>query len=90
MQVCTYYWIIRFAIKSKGSWTYLPDRTFSNLIDILQKSFLVHDESYAKDNLHFLSKYSRETYEDNLLVTLDVVNLYTNIPHTSGLEALDY
>ena len=32
----------------------------------------------------------RENYEDTLLVTFDVVNLYTNIPHTFGLEALDY
>ena len=26
----------------------------------------------------------------NVVVTFDVVNLYTNIPHTFGLEALDY
>ena len=32
----------------------------------------------------------RENYEDTLLVTFNVVNLYTNIPHTFGLEALDY
>ena len=41
-------------------------------------------------NLDFLSKCSTENYEDTLLVTFDVVNLYTNIPHTFGLEALDY
>ena len=41
-------------------------------------------------NLDFLSKCSRENYEDTLLVTFDVVNLYTNMPHTFGLEALDY
>ena len=54
------------------------------------KPFLLHVKSYVKDNLDFLSKCSRENYEDTLLVTFDVVNLYTNIPHTFGLEALDY
>ena len=64
--------------------------SLSNLIDILLKPFLLHVKSYVKDNLDFLSKCSRENYEDTLLVTFDVVNLYTNIPHTFGLEALDY
>ena len=54
------------------------------------KPFLLHVKSYVKDNLDFLSKRSRENYEDTLLVTFDVVNLHTNIPHTFGLEALDY
>ena len=65
-------------------------RPLSNSIDILLKSFLLHVKSYIKANLEFLSKFSRENYEDTLLVTLDVVNLYTNITHTFRLEALDY
>ena len=64
--------------------------TLSNLIDILLKPFLLHVKSYVKDNLDFLSKCSRENYKDTLLVTFDVVDLYTNIPHTFGLEALNY
>ena len=67
-----------------------PTRPLSNLIDILLKPFLLHVKRYSKDNLDFLSKCSRENYEDTLLVTFDVVNLYTNIPYTFGLEALDY
>ena len=67
-----------------------PTRPLSNLIDILLKPFLLHIKSYVKDNLDFLSKSSRENYEDNLLVMFDVVNLYTNIPHTFRLETLDY
>ena len=59
-----------------------PTRPLSNLIDILLKPFLLHVKSYVKDNLDFLSKCSRENYEDTLLVTFDVVNLYTNIPHS--------
>ena len=38
-------------------------------------------------NNDFLSKCSREKCEDTLLVMFDVVNLYSNIPHTFGLEA---
>ena len=53
------------------------------------KPFLLHVKSYVKDNLDFLSKYSRENFEDTLLVTFDVVNLYTNIPHTFGPEAME-
>ena len=67
-----------------------PTRSLSNVTDILLKPFLQHIKSYVKDNLDFSSKYSRENYEDNLLVTFDVVNLYTNIPHTFGLETRDY
>ena len=66
-----------------------PTRPLSNLIGILLKPFLLHVTSYVKDNLGFLSKCSRENYEDTLLVTFNMVNLYTNIPHTFGLEALD-
>ena len=33
-----------------------------------------------------LTKSSRENNEDALLVMFDLVNLYTNIPHTFGLE----
>ena len=66
-----------------------PIRSLSNLSDILLKPFLLHVKSYVKDNLDFLSKCSRENFEDTLLVTFDVVNLYTNIPHTFGPEAME-
>ena len=55
----------------------------SNLIDTLLKPSLRHVKRYVKDSLDFLSKCSRESYEDTLPVKFDVVNLYTNIPHTS-------
>ena len=48
-----------------------PTRPLSNLIDILLKPFLLHVKSYVKDNLDFLSKCSRENYEDTLLVTFE-------------------
>ena len=69
---------------------YCPTRPRSNLIDILSKPLFLHFKSYGKDSLDVLTKCSRESYEDTLIVKLDVVNLYTNIPRTFGLEALDY
>ena len=54
------------------------------------KPFPLHVKSYVKEKLDFLSKCSKENYEDTLLVIFDVVILFTNIPHTFGLEALDY
>ena len=68
----------------------IPTRPLSNLIDILLKPLFLHVKRYVKDNLDFLSKYSRENYENTLLLTFDVADLYTNISHTFGLEALDY
>ena len=67
-----------------------PARPLSNLIYILLKPSLLHVKSYVKDNLDFFSECPREDYEDTLLVAFDVVNLYNNIPHTFGLETLDY
>ena len=63
--------------------------SLSNLIDIISKTFLLHAKRYVKYNLD-LSKSSRENYEDTLIMTFDVVNLYTNILHIFGLEAVDF
>ena len=41
-----------------------PTRPLSNLTDILVRPFLLHVESYVKDNLEFLSKCLRENYKD--------------------------
>ena len=43
----------------------------SNLIGIFLEPLLLHVKSYVKDNLDFLSKCSRENYEDTLLVTFE-------------------
>ena len=45
--------------------------------------------SYIKDTGHFLNIVKTiEVEEDNLLVTVDVSSLYTNIRHQDGIEAL--
>ena len=44
----------------------------------------------SKITLTSYQKCSRENYENTLLLTFDVADLYTNISHTFGLETLDY
>ena len=45
--------------------------------------------SYIKDTAHFLNKLNSISTlpNDTLLVILDVSSLYTNIPHTEGIQA---
>ena len=46
--------------------------------------------SYIKDTTHFLTMIQDITINPNdLLVTIDVSSLYTNIIHEEGLEALE-
>ena len=67
-----------------------PTRRLSNLVDILLKPLLLDIKSYIKDNLDFLTKCSRENKWDTILTTFDVVEVYSNIPHEYGLEAIEY
>ena len=46
--------------------------------------------SFLKDNTDFLCKLNDITHlvtHDSLLFTMDVNSLYTNIPHSDGVEA---
>ncbi|MEW8548114.1 MAG: hypothetical protein AB2693_31815, partial [Candidatus Thiodiazotropha sp.] len=62
----------------------------SNLVDILLKPYVSHIDSYIRDSLDFLN-YLPETVEDGtLLVSFDIVNLYSNISHSLGLEAMEH
>ena len=62
----------------------------SNLIDILLQPYTKHIKSYIKVTTDFLSILPTSTNPDTLLVSFDVVNLYTNIPHDLGIEAKEY
>ena len=62
----------------------------SNIIDILLQPYTKHIKSYIKDTSDFLSKLPTSTNPDTLLVSFDVVNLYTNIPHDLGIEVIEY
>ena len=61
----------------------------SNLLDILLKPFIKKVKSYVRDDIDFLN-YVPETVPPNTkLVSFDVVNLYTNISHELGIEAIN-
>ena len=67
-----------------------PTRKLSELIDALLKPFLKHVKSYIGDSIAFLNKCDRNTDGNTVIATFDVVGLYTNIPHTFGMEAVRY
>ena len=46
--------------------------------------------SFIRDDLDFLNYIPDEADENTILVTFDVVSLYTSIPHDLGLEAVKY
>ena len=67
-----------------------PTRKLSELIDALLKPFLKHVKSYIRDSIDFLNKCDRNTDGNTVIATFDVVGLYTNIPHTFGMDAVRY
>ena len=62
----------------------------SNLLDILLQPYTKYVKSYIKDTKDFLQKLPENVDENSILVTFDVENLYSNIPHDLGLEAIDF
>ena len=67
-----------------------PTRKLSELIDALLKSFLKHVKSYIRNSIDFLNNYDKNTDRNTFIATFDVVGLYTNIPHTFGMDAVRY
>ena len=66
----------------------MSNRKLSEFIDALLKLFLKHVKSYIRDSIDFLNKCDRNTYENTVIEIFDVVGLYTNISHTSGMDAV--
>ena len=62
----------------------------SNFIDILLPPFSKRVESYIKDTTDFSTKLPESTDPNATLVTFDVESLYTNIPHTLGIDSIKY
>jgi ribosomal protein S27E len=62
----------------------------SKLLDNLLKPFLTKVPSFIKDSVDFLKYIPPMVPKNTLLVSFDVVNLYTNIPHKLGIEAVNY
>ena len=66
-----------------------PTEKISQLIDIVLQPYIV-GESYIKDTTDFLVKVQDLTLDQNdWLLALDVTGLYTNIPHSEGIDCID-
>lgn len=67
-----------------------PTQRLSNLLDIILKPLCQNVKSFIRDELDFLRHLPEQVDPDAELVSLDVVNLYTNISSTLGLSALNF
>ena len=52
------------------------------------KPFLQHVKNYVRDDIDVLTHLPEHIIEETLLLSFDVTNLYTNISHSLGLEAV--
>jgi hypothetical protein len=67
-----------------------PTHKLSHLLDLLLQPYLVHIESYVRDDIDFLNKIPSKVSQSEIFVTFDVVSLYSSIEMEFGLEALKY
>ena len=66
--------------------TYAPTKQFyrHNFEIAVQKVL-----SYIRDDLDFFQHIHKQIDKNSLLVSFDVISLYTNIPHDLGLRRLN-
>ena len=70
-------------INSVGSLT----ETISALVDEILRKCSKLAKSYIKDTSHFLQEIQKiEIHPGDIIATVDVMALYTNIPHEDGIH----
>lgn len=62
----------------------------SHLIDVLLQPLVNHIKSYIKDDFDILRKIPKDLCKNHCLATFDVENLYGNITHELGIEAINF
>ena len=67
-----------------------PTHRIRNFVDIILKPLRKEVPSFIRDDMDFLNHMPSEIDKNTLLVSFDVVSLYTNMPHDLGLEAIGY
>jgi len=60
----------------------------SSLLDQFLKPFLKNVPSYVRDDIDFLNFIPKQEHTNTKLVSFDMVDLYTNIPHALGRELI--
>ena len=61
-----------------------PTHRLSNFVDLILKPLCQHVSSFIRDDMDFLNYLPDEVQEHTLIVSFDVVSLYTSIPHDLG------
>ena len=67
-----------------------PTQRLSELLEKLLSPLVTLLKSYVKDDWDFLRKLPRNVDFDCELHSVDIVSLYTSIPHELGIEAISY
>ena len=67
-----------------------PTQRLSELIEKILTPLVPHLKSYIKDDWDFINRLPRTVDFECDIYSIDIVSLYTNIPHTLGLEAIEH
>ena len=71
-----------------------PTERIFEYLDYVLQPIVQKLSSYVKDSTHALNILSdlnsKPSFNPHLFFTLDVVSLYTSIPHSDGLKALNF
>jgi len=67
-----------------------PTERISTFVDHFLRPIVAQTKPYIKDTTHFINilRSYNNLPPDNLIVTLDVESLYTNIPNREGIDAV--
>ncbi len=67
-----------------------PTQRLSELLEKILSPLVPFVKSFIKDDWGFLRKLPQEIDFDCDIYSVDIVSLYTNIPHDLGIEAISY
>ena len=67
-----------------------PSHRLSDLLDKLSRPFIKHVKSYVRDDIDFLNHLPKSIKITDVLITMDVCSLYSNIDHDLGHKAITY
>lgn len=67
-----------------------PTSRLSHFLDAILKPLISQVPGYIKDTYDLLNKLPRTIDYQSYFISLDVISLYTNIPHHLGIEAVEY
>lgn len=67
-----------------------PTNRLSSFLDEILKPLVVLLGSHCRDTFMFLEKLPTTVEKDSILMTFDVISLYTSIPHELGYRSIDY